>query len=206
MRSKIDVSCNDCKNMSLFKMSHSMIILLKLKVGFEKALSKQVTLIFIFRVTLPFWLPRLLKDSKEHVGKEKVSARWIDNMTIWWNYYPMMRQNDDKCLFDEAAFERFNGFGWFRPQFVHVMAPITLWNYYDEGDDDDEDDSDEHIFHVEQSFPSLFSVFYVCLKKDNARKASFTPCFAENRVLLPLCTLCTLESIGIKFETFNWKC
>ena len=31
-----------------------MIILLKLKVGFEKALSKQVTLIFIFRVTLPF--------------------------------------------------------------------------------------------------------------------------------------------------------
>ena len=59
------------------------------------------------------------------------------------------------------------------------------------------------IYYVEQSFPSLFSVFYVCLKKDNARKASFTPCFAENRVLLPLCTLCTLESIGIKFETFN---
>ena len=58
----------------------------------------------------------------------------------------MMRQNDDKCLFDEAAFERFNGFGWFRPQFVHVMAPITLSNYYDEGDDD-EDDGDESIFH-----------------------------------------------------------
>ena len=148
-RCKIDVSWNDCKNMPLFKMSQLMVILMKLKMGFEKALSKQVTLIFIFRVSLPFWLPRLLKDLKERVGKEKVSARWIDNMTIWWNYYPMMRQNDDKCLFDEAAFERFNGFGWFRPQFVHVMAPITLWNYYDEGDDD-EDESDENIFHVEQ--------------------------------------------------------
>ena len=160
--------------MPLFKMSHSLIILLKLKVGFEKALSKQVTLIFIFRVTLPFWLPRLLKDSKEHVGKENVSARWIDNMTIWWNYYPMMRQNDDKCLFDEAAFERFNGFGWFRPQFVHVMAPITLSNYYDEGDDD-EDDGDENIFHFEQSFPSLCSVFYVCLKKRQYSKSFIHP-------------------------------
>ena len=173
-RSQIDVSWNDCKNMPLFKMSQSMVILLKLKMGFEKALSKQVTLIFIFRVTLPFWLPRLLKDLKERVGKEKVSARWIDNMTIWWNYYPMMRQNDDKCLFDEAAFERFNGFGWFRPQFVHVMAPITLWNYYDEVVDDEDDD--ENIEH-EQSFRSPFSVFYVYIKNENARKSSFSPLF-----------------------------
>ena len=85
------------------------------------------------------------------------------------------------------------------------MAPITLSNYYDEGDDD-EDDGDENFF-ILSNHSQAFVQFSMCAsKKDNIRKASFTPCSAENRVLLPLCTICTLESIGIKFETFYLKC
>ena len=60
------------------------------------------------------------------------------------------------------------------------------------------------IFFILSNHSQAFVQFSMCAsKKDNTRKASFTPCSAENIVLLPLCTICTLETIGIKFETFN---